>query len=275
MYTRRTMVKLFGLFLATASAVFLYRRCSQGEAPMSDLSAGQRFHHDSALTWRSALTGLFSGKPPKPPSFKSYPGTPKLALPLPRFTGPPLEETIRRRRSVRTYSADPMTIEQLSQLLWAAQGITGRIYQIDLRTAPSAGALYPFEVYAFVHNVSGIDPGLYHYGVRERHLELVKAGDFRDRVIEAGLGQDMLGDADATFVLCAVFDRLRHKYGERGYRYAYVEAGHISQNIYLQAASMGLGSVAVGAFVDDKLNQLVGVDGVAEAAIQLHATGTL
>jgi SagB-type dehydrogenase family enzyme len=106
-------------------------------------------------------------------------------------------------------------------------------------------------------------------------LELLKSGDFRSSITKAALDQDMLGDSSVVFVLTSVFDRLRHKYGERGYRYAYMEAGHISQNIYLQATSLRLGSVAVGAFLDEKINKLIGIDGHNEAAIYVHAVGAL
>lgn len=162
----------------------------------------------------------------------------------------------------------------LSQLLFAAQGITGKIYGTPLRTAPSAGALYPIEIYLVVNKVAELEPGIYHYSIRKHALELLKSGDFRGRITPAGLKQEMLGQAGATFILSAIFDRTRHKYGERGFRYVYIEAGHISQNIALQAVSMGLGSVTVGAFLDEKVNQLINVDGVNEAAVYLHAVGT-
>ena len=163
----------------------------------------------------------------------------------------------------------------LSLFLHAAQGVTGKTYEQLLRTVPSAGALYPFEIYVIANNVQDVDKGIYHYDVPDHALELIKYGDFRKKITNAGLKQEMLGDAGVTFVLAAVFDRTRHKYGERGYRYVYIEAGHISQNIYLQAVSLGLGSVAVGAFIDKEVNELIGIDGQKEAAIYLHAVGAL
>ncbi len=117
--------------------------------------------------------------------------------------------------------------------------------------------------------------GIYHYSVLDHALELIKPGDFRNQIISAGLKQEMLGDGVVTFVLSAIFDRVRHKYGERGFRYVYIEAGHISQNISLQAVSLGLGSVTVGAFLDENVNKLIGVDGLKEAVIYLHAVGRL
>jgi len=123
--------------------------------------------------------------------------------------------------------------------------------------------------------VQDLEKGVYHYAVPDHALELVKSGDFAKKITSAGLKQEMLGDANATFVLSAVFNRTRHKYGERGYRYVYIEAGHISQNIYLQAVSLGLGSVVVGAFIDKEVNELIEVDGQKEAAIYLHAVGAM
>ncbi len=185
-----------------------------------------------------------------------------------------METAIKERRSVRNYTGEPLSLPQLSQLLYAAQGITGTMYDQPLRSAPSAGALYPFEVYVLAHNIEGLDRGIYHYAVRDHQLEVVATGDYRKPITRAALQQDMLGEADAAIVLAAVFDRTRHKYGERGYRYVYMESGHISQNIYLQAVSLGLGSVGVGAFLDAEVNSLIGADGSQEAAIYLHAVGT-
>jgi SagB-type dehydrogenase family enzyme len=186
-----------------------------------------------------------------------------------------VEEVIKKRRSVRNYSTTPINKMHLSQLLFAAQGVTGKIYGKALRTAPSAGALYPFEVYIIANNIQDLPKGIYHYSVLDHTLELVKLGDFRRQIVDAGLSQQTLGDAGVTFVLSAIFNRVSYKYGERGYRYVYMEAGHISQNIYLQAASLGLGSVCVGAFSDEKINKLINVDGWKEAVIYLHAVGTL
>jgi SagB-type dehydrogenase family enzyme len=218
---------------------------------------------------------VLSFKPDKPPQYKTYPEKKVVKLPRPEYQGIPLEEAIKRRRSVRNYSSEEMSLPQLSQLLFAAQGITGRMYGQPLRTAPSAGALYPYEIYLVVNSVKGLSQGVYHYAVLNHELELVRPGNFSGKITDAGIKQDMLGEADVTFVLTAVFDRVRYKYGERGFRYVYIEAGHISQNIYLQAVSLGLGSVGVGAFFDAKVNELIGVNGHEEAVIYLHAIGTL
>jgi len=240
-----------------------------------ELTIGEKFHNDTSLTWKGVIGDTFRSKPKKPPEFKLYPKAKKIQLPKPDYKGVSVEEAIKQRRSIRNYSKKPLTKAQLSQLLFSAQGVTDKIYDKALRAAPSAGALYPFEVYVVVNNVEEIPQGIYHYSVLDHTLELVKAGDFRDKITDAGLKQEMLGEAGVTFILSAIFDRVRTKYGERGYRYTYMEAGHISQNLYLQSVSLGLGSVCAGAFLDEKVNQLIDVDGEKEAAIYLHAVGTL
>ncbi len=225
--------------------------------------------------------------PQRPSPHRAHPAPrqppPRRAHPAPRQPpprraggirgGPTLEEVIEARRSVRDYSGGSLSQEALSRLLHAAQGITER--RRGLRAAPSAGALYPIELYAVVHNVAGLEPGIYHYAVREHELELLEAGDFRAAVTRAGLGQDFLGRANVCFVLSAIFQRTRWKYRERTYRYVLLEAGHVGQNLYLAATAMGLGACAVGAFLDDELNDLLGLDGQEEAAIYVISVGKI
>lgn len=196
-----------------------------------------------------------------------------IALPPPVCGGMAIEDAIDVRRSVRDYVDKSLSLVQLSRLLWAAQGVTGKTYGHALRSAPSAGALYPIEVYVVAHAVEGLERGIYHYRVGYHALELVKEGDFRRGMERAGLEQKMLGAASATFVLSAVFERTRAKYGERSLRYVYLEAGHISQNVALEAVSLGLGSVCVGAFRDDAVNGLLGLDGKKESAVYVQAVG--
>ncbi len=241
----------------------------------NETGIGAHFHRETSLTWLGVIGDLFQSRPKKPPQYKNYPDSEVTKLPKPTYRGMIIEEAIEKRRSVRNYSDKPLSLPQLSQLLFSAQGLTGKLYDQPLRTAPSAGALYPFEIYVVANNVEGLPCGIYHYAVLNHSLELVKLGNFGKEITDAGLKQEMLGDADVTFILSAIFDRVRHKYGERGFRYVYMEVGHISQNIYLQAVSLGLGSVCVGAFLDDEVNQLISVDGQNEAVIYLHAVGTL
>ncbi len=204
------------------------------------------------------------------PPFKSYEGAPRIALPAPEMSGGPGTVTaIASRRSWRTYSAQPMTIEELGQVLWLSSGRLpdGR------RTHPSSGALYPVETYAVVHNVEGLEPGVYHYGIERHELHLVRAGDQRDFVVTHGLNQNFLGECGAVIYFSLIFERLRFKYGERSYRYGAIEAGHLGQNLYLAATSMGLGACAVGAYDDSAINGMLGIDGVEEVSLYLLSLG--
>ena len=210
----------------------------------------------------------------RPERYKTYAQARRFSLPDPRgFRGLSLEEAIEQRRSHRDFRGDPMTLEELSRLLHAAQGITEP--RAGFRAAPSAGALYPIEVYIAAHNVAQLPSGIYHYAVREHGLELIKKGDFRNAVMQAGLLQEFLAEANVCVVLSAIFQRTRWKYQERTYRYIWLEAGHIGQNIYLAATSMGMGACAVGAFYDDQLNDLLGIDGEEEAALYVLAVGNV
>jgi len=210
----------------------------------------------------------------QPPPFKDYPEAEKIPLPPPGdFRGLYTEEAIVRRRSVRDYSGQPMSLEELSRLLFYTGGINAERWGYKLRAAPSAGALYPIEVYPIVHRVEGLKPGLYHYAVRDHALELLRADDLRGAIVRYGLAQEFLGEANLVLVFTAIFQRLRWKYRERSYRYALLEAGHLGQNVYLTATSMGMGACAVGAFLDDELNALLGVDGREEATLYVLAVG--
>ncbi len=233
---------------------------------------GRRFMQETGLSLLKVIGSAFRITSP-PPLYKEYPMATKIKLPVPDYKGLSLEEAIKKRRSVRNYTKASMTKAQLSQLLYAAQGVTGESQGRLLRSSPSAGALYPIEVYAVVNNVSGVKRGIYHYGVRKHDLAQVKLGDYRSKLIRACLDQEMAGDAQVSFILSSIYGRVCAKYGERGYRYALIEAGHIGQNIYLQAVSLGLGAVAVGAFYDDKLNSLLALDGETEAAIYVLSVG--
>ncbi|TNF98640.1 MAG: SagB/ThcOx family dehydrogenase [Gammaproteobacteria bacterium] len=263
---------------ATMALTFAWLRLTSGEEEADvyeKKTIGQRFHEETTLTWRKATAETLSFKINRPAQFKTYSDAETLALPKPSFQGPSFENVLQNRRSKRNYSTTPLTMVQLSQLLFAAQGSTGKSFNTLLRTSPSGGALYPFEIYPIVHNIEGLEPGIYHYDVRRHQLERLMTGDIRREITAAGLQQEMLGEAAVVFILTAIFDRSRFKYGERGLRYIYMEAGHISQNIALQATSLGLGSVPMGAFLDEAVNHLLGLDGEQEAAIYLHPVGVL
>jgi len=160
-----------------------------------------------------------------------------------------LEETLHDRRSVREFTDEPLKLEEISQLLWAAQGITDpRGY----RTAPSAGALYPIELYMVTAE------GLFHYHPQDHSLVLAGEGDLREQLCEAGLGQDAIAEAPAVFVLTVVYERVEVKYGaERTPRYVHLEAGHAAQNLLLQAVSLDLGATPIGAFYDEQVQSVL------------------
>jgi SagB-type dehydrogenase family enzyme len=177
-------------------------------------------------------------------------------LPAPTVSGPhSLERSLAERRSVREYGSVMLTRSQLGQLLWAAQGITERT---GLRTAPSAGALYPLELYVVAGDVVDLPPGVYHYQVGSHALALGAAGDRRADVGAAALGQEWVGLAPAIIVIAAVYGRTTANYGERGRRYVHMEVGHAAQNVCLQATALGLASVVIGAFSDRDIKRLSG-----------------
>lgn len=173
----------------------------------------------------------------------------EIKLPEPKYRGNvSVEEAILKRRSVREFGGK-IKLEELSQLLWAAQGITGEEWGYKLRSVPSAGALYPMEIYV------AMKEGVYRYLPEKHSIEQTRRGDAREELYRASLHQDFIKDAPAVIIIAAVFERTKSKYGERGIRYVYAEAGHVSQNIYLQCESLGLSTVAVGAFYDEAVQK--------------------
>lgn len=245
----------------------------QAALPYEAADVGELYHQWSK-PGASQVLGAVLNWGGRPEQYKRYPDAERIALPDPRgYQGLSLEEAIEARRSVRSYSGEVLSTEELSRLLHAAQGVTAQTR--GFRAAPSAGALYPIELYAVVHDVADLESGIYHYAVREHELELVEAGDFRAAVTGAGLLQSFLGQADVCFILSAVFQRTRWRYRERTYRYVMLEAGHIGQNLYLAATSMGLGACAVGAFLDGEFNDLLDLDGKEEAVLYVISVGTV
>ncbi len=178
-----------------------------------------------------------------------------VPLPAPARAGKmPLETALRERRSMRAYGSGALTIAEVSHLLWAAQGVNR---PGGFRTAPSAGALYPLELYLAAGEVEGLPQGLYRYLPREHALLPVGSGDRRSELCAAALGQECLNEGAAVIVLSAVYGRTTRKYGKRGVRYVHIEVGGAAQNIYLQAASLGLGTVFIGAFDDDRVSSVL------------------
>ena len=174
----------------------------------------------------------------------------EVSLPEPALSGTvSLEESLFKRRSIRDFRNKEIEIEKISQLLWAAQGITKE--NSGFRTAPSAGALYPLDIFVIKKD------GLFHYIPAENILMKMNKDDLRQRLYEACLYQSSVAEADINFVITAVYDRTTVKYGERGIRYVHLEAGHACQNILLEAVALGLGAVPIGAFEDSKINAIM------------------
>jgi SagB-type dehydrogenase family enzyme len=179
----------------------------------------------------------------------------RIKLPEPKYIGVmSVEEAILKRRSVRVFRDGPVSLAELSQLIWAAQAVTGTR---GLRTAPSAGALYPLELYVVAGNVTGLPQGLYKYDPERHELLNLAKGDRRNDLCEAALGQSSIRRAALILILSGVYGRTTAKYGERGIRYVHMEAGHAAQNVYLQAVTLQLGTVVIGAFSDRNVKALL------------------
>ncbi len=180
---------------------------------------------------------------------------------------------LQNRRSRRNYTGGPISIEELSLLLWSAQGVTAQAGPYYLRTAPSAGALYPVETYVIAERISGVDPGIYHFDVKGFQLETIARGSFIVDVARGALGQGFIRNASCVFIWSAVLRRTMSKYGARGLRYIFLDAGHICQNLLLAAEALGLGACPVAAFFDDELNEMLEIDGNEETLIYMAAVG--
>jgi len=192
-----------------------------------------------------------------------------IKLPSPQLKGKvSLEETILRRRAVRRYRREPLDLSQLSQILWSAQGITGTR---EFRAAPSAGATYPLEIFVFVgkqgviireakRGPKELQAGIYHYEADSHSLSLHKPSDLRPDLARATLDQEFIIDAPVDIIICALYHRTSYRYGRRGERYVHMEVGHVGENIHLQAVALGLATVEVGAFDDEEVWKVLGVE---------------
>ena len=176
----------------------------------------------------------------------------EIQLPSPSKKGTvSLEEAVFKRRSEMSFIKKDLDLARISQLLWSAQGITSEKWHVGFRSAPSAGALYPMEIYLLTKD------GLFRYQALGHKLEALSQTDLRDALAVAALGQDPISQAPISIVICAVYRRVTAKYSERGIRYVHIEAGHIAQNIHLQAVTLGLGSVPIGAFDDAQVKEIL------------------
>jgi SagB-type dehydrogenase family enzyme len=193
---------------------------------------------------------------------ESIRGRNPIQLPEPSRRGSiSLEEAIGRRESVRDFKDEPLTLPEVSQLLWACAGRRVDGVSGASRVFPSAGGVYPLEVYLVAGRVEQVPPGVYRYRWKEHALELFKEGDVRRELAQGAIGQGFIMEAPASIVIAAVYERAERAYGERGrVRYIHMDAGHSSENVYLQASAIGLGTVAVGAFIDERVKKALGLD---------------
>jgi len=234
---------------------------------------GDRFQHE---------TKYEPGKIPRhkldfssqPDLYKEYPQAQKIELPAFEPVRPmSLDKSLRQRKSIRDFQDRSISKGQLGYLLWASTGIQRIEQGYEFRTAPSAGALYPIETYVIANNIKSLEPGVYHYSIRSHQLEQLEQQDQRQQIAAAALGQGMCATAAAVFVWSAVFERCKWKYGQRAYRYIYLDAGHIAENLALAAVSLNLGTCEIGALYDGQVNAVIGIDGIEESTIYMAAVG--
>ena len=203
------------------------------------------------LTFAFACAPSANTPTPTPPSEQES----TIELPEPRYDSDvSIEQSLLQRRSIRSYTGESLTLPEVAQLLWAAQGVTD---PTGFRTAPSAGALYPLELYVVSGDVQDLNPGVYRYEPDEHQLFRIMEGDKRDELADAALGQSFVGEGAIVIVFTAVYERTTGKYGDRGIQYVHMEAGHAAQNLCLQATAMDLGVVTVGAFYDEEIAELL------------------
>lgn len=187
-------------------------------------------------------------------------GHASISLPKPSFDGKvSVEKAIKERRTIRDFKERTLSLAHLTQLLWAAQGITD--LATGKRAAPSGGALYPLDIYVLIgeNGVEKIEAGVYHYLPKEHSISFISKGDRRKEIASASLGQRWMAKAPVVFIITAEYRRITGKYGERGIRYALIETGHVGQNLFLQAEALGLGAGIVGAFNDLEVSRVAGL----------------
>lgn len=206
---------------------------------------------------------------------KTYPRFEKIVLPKEhQIQDQNLWKILSRRQSTRHFSKTPIDLRIIGMILHFSAGIVPENLKIDQsrRFYPSAGARYPLEVYLLARRVKGLSEGLYHYNVLEHALELLLKQNLKDEILKI-TGQDWVENAAAIFLISSVFGRTRVKYGDRGYRYILLEAGHLGQNIYLTTEALGIKCCAIGGFLDKKINQMIDIDEDNEAVLYMLAIG--
>ncbi len=185
-----------------------------------------------------------------------------ISLPKPAYKGTvTVEEALKARRTHRSFSSRAVTLKQFSQMLWAAYGVTSKNFGLYLKTAPSAGALYPLDIYGVVgeKTVETLESGVYHYRPDDHSINLIKKGDLRVGLAERSLQQMWIAEAPFILVITGEYQRSTVKYGRRGVTYTYIETGHVGQNIFLQAEALGLKAGIVGAFNNKQVIKALGL----------------
>jgi SagB-type dehydrogenase family enzyme len=246
-----------------------------GKDQNKQLAIGERFQEETKYA-PDRMGGHSLDWEHMPERYKNYPdATLRIKLPEARFSkNANLYEVVLKRRSVRDYAPErALSLGTLSALLWATQGITAEAGDYQFRSAPSAGGLFPIETYLMVRKVEGLEQGMYHFRPYAFDLEIIKLGDFSRSLAQAALGQSMVANAQVTFMWTAIIERSKWKYRQRAYRYIYLDAGHIAQNLYLAGTAEGLGICGIGALFDDTVNALIGVDGVEETVLYMASVG--
>ncbi len=224
----------------------------------------------SKLEWPKERSRLFIKTPEL---IKTVEGVKiRLPRPKPELFKKNLYEALRDRRSIRNYTRDYVDLDTLSTLLYYTVGVKGFEWGYPVRMFPSAGALQPIEVYLSIDRVSGLDKGLYHYNARDHTLTLIRSGNVNRELYEYSLHQEYVLNAAFNIVISIIYDRTFSKYGFRAYRYVLLDAGHVGMNIYLVATALGLGTVAIGAFIDDGINKVIGLSD-REFAVLIYPVG--
>ena len=236
-----------------------------------------RLYHLNSANARCRIPDMETDGDRQPLHYRTYPGSPRVALPGRDFDlAAPMGRLLEQRSSLREFALRPLRLDLLGRLLHASYGLRhpGRPAQggVPDRPSPSAGALYPLELYVAAQAVMDLPDGVYHYDPRAHQLELRRPGRVHDQLAEMTIGQDMLRQANVVLFITAIFERTMWKYGQRGYRYAWLDAGHLGQNVYLVAGALGLGPVAIGGFYDDEINRLLDLP-ADETAIYLLGVG--
>jgi len=235
--------------------------------PANQYLQSSRYQRTAAAQWKKPkIAGT--------PVFKTYSEAAIIPLPVGwELAEARIQPLLQQRRSIRKFSDTPLPLADLAFMLWAAQGVTGKAGDYLFRTAPSAGALYPVETYCAIERVEGVPPGLYHFQAEHFQLELVREGSCGDDIAMACLNQQFMRRAAVNFIWTAVLRRNFQKYGNRGLRYVFLDAGHICGNLLLAASAIGGGGCPVAAFFDEEVDEIVGIDGEEETALYLASVG--